>query len=211
MLLIDHTIKDFSALLASEAPAPGGGSTAALQGALGASLLKMVGHLTAGRKKYQEHESFIAALIEETEKIRLEFLKVIDEDTQAYNQVSAVFEMPKDTDEEKAARKTAMQEGLKACTKPPYKMLQLCEKATDIAMDAMGKTNTNAASDFGVAALSLKAAAQGAWLNILINISAIEDTTFVEEYRAEGEAILLNIIRSVDHVYQTVLKNLQEC
>jgi len=210
MQLIDHTIKDFSALLASEAPAPGGGSTAALEGALGASLLKMVGHLTAGRKKYEEHEGFISGLIEEAEKIRIEFLKVIDEDTHAYNQVSAVFEMPKDTDEEKAARKAAMQEGLKACTKPPYKMMVLCEKALDIATQAMGKTNTNAASDFGVAALSLKAAAQGAWLNVLINIGGIEDVEFADEYHDSGETILLNIIRAADYIYQTVLKGLQD-
>ena len=208
MLLIDYTIKDFAHLLASDAPAPGGGSTAALEGALGASLLRMVGSLTAGRKKYAEHADFIDSLIKEAEKIQAEFLSVIDEDTQAFNQVSAVFGMPKDTDQEKAARKAAMQEGLKACTKTPYKMMQLCERAMSLATDAIGKTNTNAASDFGVAALSLKAAVQGAWLNILINISGIEDEAFAAEYRDGGEAILAKVLPAADHVYETVRQSL---
>jgi len=208
MLLIDYTIKDFAHLLGSDAPAPGGGSAAALEGALGISLLGMVGRLTAGKKKYAEHADFIDGLVKEAEKIQADFLSVIDEDTQAFNQVSAVFGMPKDTDQEKAARKAAMQEGLKACTKTPYKMMQLCERATDLATQAIGKTNTNAASDFGVAALSLKAAVQGAWLNILINIGGIEDAAFVEEYRAGGEAILAKVLPAADHVYETVKQSL---
>jgi len=142
------------------------------------------------------------------EKIQADFLLVIDEDTEAFNQVSAVFSMPKDTDEEKAARKEAMQEGLKACTKTPYKMMQLCQRAMDITVVAVDKTNTNTASDLGVAALSLKAAVQGAWLNILINIGGIEDTAFVEEYRAAGEAILAKVLPAADSVYEAVVKSL---
>ena len=208
MKLIDYSIGNFAQLLASDEPAPGGGSTAALEGALGSALLRMVGLLTAGRKKYAEHEDFIEELVKKTEGILEDFLHVIDEDTQAYNQVSAVFSMPKETDEEKAARKCAMQEGLKTCTKTPFKMMQLCEKAIELATDAMGKTNTNAASDFGVAALSLKAAVQGAWLNILINISGIDDEAFVEEYRSGGEAILAKVIPAADSIYESIRQSL---
>ena len=209
MQLIDYTVKDFAQLLGSDAPAPGGGSTAALEGVLGASLLRMVGSLTSGRKKYAEHADFIEGLIAEAGKVQADFLAVIDEDTLAFNQVSAVFAMPKDTEQEKSARKMAMQEGLKACTKTPYKMMQLCQRAIDLATDAIGKTNTNAASDFGVAALSLKAAVQGAWLNILINIGGIDDAAFVEEYRAGGEAILAKVLPAADQIYETVRQSLQ--
>lgn len=208
MQLIDYTLKDFARLLGSDEPAPGGGSTAALEGALGISLLRMVGALTSGRKKYAEYEDFITGMILEAEKIQADFLAVIDEDTQAYNQVSAVFKMPKDTDEEKAARKAAMQEGLKASTKSPYKMMQLCEKAMELAIDALGKTNVNAASDYGVAALSLKAAVQGAWLNILINIGGIEDAAFVDEHRTGGEAILVKVVSAADRIYETMLQSM---
>ncbi|MCL2226479.1 MAG: cyclodeaminase/cyclohydrolase family protein [Oscillospiraceae bacterium] len=208
MLLIDYTIKGFAQVLGSDAPAPGGGSTAALEGALGISLLRMVGALTAGRKKYAEHEAFIARLIEQAEEIQTEFLEVIDEDTRAFNQVSAVFEMPKGTDEEKTARKNAMQEALKACTKTPYKMMQLCDRSAALASAALDKYNTNAASDFGVAALSLKAAVQGAWLNILINIGGIDDAAFVEEYRSGGQAILAKVLPAADHIYQSIEQSL---
>ncbi|MCL2519983.1 MAG: cyclodeaminase/cyclohydrolase family protein [Spirochaetaceae bacterium] len=208
MLLIDYSIKDFTKLLASDAPAPGGGSAAALMGALGISLTNMVGCLTAGRAKYAEHEAFMAALLQQAEQLRLEFLAVIDEDTQSFNAVSAVFAMPKETEEEKADRKQAMQVALKGCTEPPLKMMELALAALELTAQAVGKSNTSAASDLGVAALSLKAAVQGAWLNVLINISGINDTAFVERYRQKGEAIITKALPLADGVYNTILKTL---
>ncbi|MCL2233296.1 MAG: cyclodeaminase/cyclohydrolase family protein [Treponema sp.] len=208
MLLIERSIKDFVQLLASDAPAPGGGSTAALQGALGISLTNMVGALTAGRAKYAEHADFVADLLKQAAKIQADFLAVIDEDTQAFNQVSAVFEMPKETDADKAARKEAMQAALKICTKPPLKMMELSLEALLLTSQAVGKTNTSAASDLGVAALSLKAAAQGAWLNVLINIGGINDTAFAEEYRKKGEAILEKALPEADTIHEAIRKSL---
>jgi len=208
MLLIDRSIKEFTQLLASDAPAPGGGSTAALQGALGISLTNMVGALTAGRAKYAEHADFVADLLKQAAKIQADFLAVIDEDTQAFNQVSAVFDMPKETDADKAARKEAMQAALKTCTKPPLKMMELSLEALELTSQAVGKTNTNAASDLGVAALSLKAAVQGAWLNVLINIGGINDTAFADEYRKKGEAVLDKALPAADSIYQAILKSL---
>jgi len=208
MLLVNHTISDFVEILGSDSPAPGGGSTAALQGALGTALLKMIGLLTTGRAKYAEHQDYIDTLLKETEKIKVEFLKVIDEDTEAFNQVSAVFTMPKETDEDKLARKNAMQEALKACTKTPYKMMQLCKRATELIENAVEKTNPNTASDLGVAVLCLKASAQGAWLNILINIDGITDKAFVDEYRKGGEDVLAKVLPTADRVYESVLENL---
>ncbi|MCL2857885.1 MAG: cyclodeaminase/cyclohydrolase family protein [Oscillospiraceae bacterium] len=204
MRLIDHTIKDFTALLASSEPAPGGGSTSALMGALGVSLTKMVGALTAGRAKYAEHADFVAELLEKAARIQTDFLAVIDEDTQAYNEVGAVFAMPKETDADKAARGQAMQKALKACVAPPLKMMELSLEASKLARAALGKTNTNAASDLGVAALSLGAAVQGAWLNILINIGGIKDTAFVSEHREKGEDILEKTLLLTDDIYRTI-------
>lgn len=208
MKLIARTVENFSEILASEAPAPGGGSTAALEGALGAALIHMVGALTVGKAKYAEHKDLMTGLLEESEKIRLRFLDVIDRDTEAFNAVTAVFEMPKGTDEEKAARKAAMQEALKACTKTPFEMMSLALEALELARTAAGKTNTGAASDFGVAALSLKAAVQGAWLNILINVSGLDDRQFAEKYRGEGQAVLDKALPLADELYQSVLASL---
>ena len=208
MLLIQHTIKDFTTLLASDAPAPGGGSAAALMGTLGISLANMVGALTAGRAKYAQHTDFIAKLLKRSERIQSDFLAVIDEDTQAFNEVSAVFEMPKETDADKAARKQAMQAALKTCVGPPFKMMELSLEAIELTRQAMDKTNTSAASDLGVAALSLKAAVQSAWLNILINIGGINDAAFADEYRQKSETILKKALPLADEIYHCIQESL---
>ena len=208
MKLVDMTITQFSYLLASAAPAPGGGSVAAMEGALGAALTNMVASLTIGKEKYAEHDDLIKELAADAEKCRHDFLDVIDRDTEAFNSVSAVFNMPRDTDEQKASRKLAMQAGLKDSTLTPYDMMCHALAALEITNRALGKTNINAASDLGVAALSLKAAVQGAWLNILINISGIKDEAFVKKYRGDGEAILAKALPLADKIYDAVLQSL---
>ena len=208
MKLIDHNLKQFADVLASESPAPGGGSTAALEGALGAALIHMVGGLTSGKPKFAEHQALMDSLLAESEKIKNEVGAISDRDTEAFNSVTAVFEMPKGTDEEKAARKKAMQEARKACTMTPFAMMEQALAALELAEKAVGKTNPNTASDFGVAALSLKAAVQGAWLNILINIGGIEDKEFVEKYKGGGEKILAKAMSLADEIYNGVLTSL---
>jgi len=208
MKLTDMTLTAFSDLLASDAPAPGGGSAAALGGALGTALTGMVASLTVGKKKYAEHEELMQEIIAGAEAVRRQFVDVIDRDTEAFNGVSAVFAMPKDTDGQKAARKQAMQQALQACTLTPFEMMCCALSALELTGRALGKSNINAASDLGVAALNLKAAVQGAWLNILINISGIEDQEFVARYRSEGEAILAKALPLADHIYETVLSSL---
>lgn len=208
MQLKDMTLVEFTDLLASDAPAPGGGSTAALEGALGSALLNMVAGLTIGKKKYADHQDLMQEIMAEAQKIHTTFIDVIDRDTEAFNGVSAVFEMPKETDEQKAARAKAMQDALKQCTLTPFEMMTLALAALELTSRAVGKSNASAASDLGVAALSLKAAVQGAWLNILINISGIKDEAFVAEYRSKGEAILAKALPLADHIYTTVLESL---
>jgi len=208
MKLTELTLPAFTELLGSDAPAPGGGSAAALTGSLGAALTTMVAALTVGKEKYQEHEALMHEIITEGQKLRLQLTDVIDRDTEAFTAVTAVFAMPKDTDEEKAARKTAMQSALKACTLTPFEMMECSLAALQLTERALGRSNPNAASDLGVAALTLKAAIQGAWLNILINIGGIRDEAFVQEYRAGGEAILAKALPLADHIYETVLAEL---
>lgn len=208
MKLVDYNLTAFSEELASSSPAPGGGSTAALAGALGAALIHMVGAFTSGKAKYAEHQPFIESLMAEADRLRKTFLEVIDRDTEAFNNVTAVFAMPKETEAHKAARKEAMQEALKACTKTPFEMMELALAAAELAQKAVGKTNPNTASDFGVGALSLKTAVQGAWLNILINVSGIDDHAFVSQYKGEGEKILNRVGSICDGVYEEVVKSL---
>ena len=184
--LVDLNINEFTDLLASNAPAPGGGSVAALSAALGASLTNMVCGLTMGKKKYAEYEDFVQETSKEVERIAAKLIECIDEDTEAYNGVSAVFSMPKDTEEEKAARRDAMEAALKQAVVVPYKVMGLCLEATNLTQKAIGRSNPNALSDLGVAALTLNAGLKGAWMNVLINLSGIKDQSFVAEYKELG-------------------------
>lgn len=208
MKLADQTVTSFVDLMASDAPAPGGGSAAALEGALGTALTAMVCALTQGKKKYAEHAELTAEVGGEAQMLKAQYVDVIDRDTEAFNAVSAVFAMPKDTDEEKAARSAAMQEALKGCTKTPFEMMELAAKALELTDSVVGRSNSSAASDLGCAALSLKAAIQGAWLNVLINIGGLKDQVFAGQYRAEGEALLKKALPLADSIYEKVLNSL---
>ncbi len=208
MKLADMKLTEFVNLMASDAPAPGGGSTAALQGALGTALTAMVAALTVGKKKYADVQPLAEATEQKAQALKAQFVDVMDRDTEAFNAVSAVFTMPKNTDEEKAARKAAMQEALKACTKTPFEMMTLADEALALIEPAVGKLNASAASDLGCAALSLKAAIQGAWLNVLINIGGINDEAFAQHYRQQGEALLDKNLALADKIYQQVLTSL---
>lgn len=208
MKLVDHTVTGFIDLMASSEPAPGGGSAAALQGALGTALTAMVCALTIGKKKYADVQELITAAQQEAITLKNRYLDVIDRDTEAFNGVSAVFAMPKDTEEQKQARTQAMQTALKACTVTPFEMMQLAYESLKLTKSIVGRSNASAASDLGCAALSLKAAIQGAWLNVLINIGGITDEAFANQYRQEGEALMAQALPLADSIYQEVLSAL---
>ena len=205
MLLAQRQVDDFTKVLASDAPAPGGGSAAALAGAVGAALTAMVCTLTAGRKKYAEHEDFVLAVQEKAEALRVQFIDVMDRDTEAFLVISRAYGMPKETDEEKAARSAAIQLGLVECIKTPFEMMELSLETIRLTDSLLGKFNTSSASDLGVGALSLRTAVQGAWLNVLINIGSLKDKELADHYRTQGSALVEQVVALSDHVYETVL------
>ena len=208
MKLAEMQVTEFVNLMASDAPAPGGGSAAALEGALGAALTAMVCALTVGKKKYADVQELAVESQKKAEDLKARFVDVMDRDTEAFNAVSAVFAMPKETDEQKAARKAAMQEALKGCTKTPFEMMQLACETLELTRSLVGRLNASAASDLGCSALSLRAAIQGAWLNVLINISGIADEAFAAEYRKNGEALLAKALPLADEIYAEILKTM---
>ena len=208
MKLTEMKVNDFIDLLASDAPAPGGGSASALAGARGVGLSKMVAALTTGKTKYAEHEDTVQEILSKAGALTEKLTAAIDRDTEAFDGVSAVFAMPKSTDEEKAARKEAMQKALKEATLVPYETMELCLQSLKVVKLGVGKTNTSAASDLGVASLNLKSAVQGAWLNVLINLAGIKDEAFVAEYKSKGEAILAEALPLADEIYNDILKSL---
>ena len=211
MKLAEMQVAQFCDVLASDAPAPGGGSTAALEGALGAALTAMVCGLTTvgkSKEKYADYQAFVIDSQKKALDLKARFVDVMDRDTEAFNVVSAAFGMPKATDEEKAARSAAIQKGLEGCTATPFEMMELATETLELTASLLGKTNDSAASDLGVSALSLRAAIQGAWLNVLINIGSLKNKELAEDYRKKGEAMLAKALPLADQIYQNVLEQM---
>ena len=211
MKLADMQVTQFCDVLASDAPAPGGGSTAALEGALGAALTAMVCGLTTvgkSKEKYAEYQEFVLASQKKALDLKARFVDVMDRDTEAFNVVSAAFGMPKAMDEEKAARSAAIQKGLEGCTRTPFEMMELAAETLELTAELLGKTNDSAASDLGVSALSMRAAIQGAWLNVLINIGSVKNKELAEDYRKKGEELLAKALPLADQIYQNVLSQM---
>ncbi len=209
MKLADMQVTAFVDLVASDAPAPGGGSVAALAGGIGAALTAMVSGLTVGRQKYADVQELVLDSQKKASALQARFIDVMDRDTEAFNVVSAAFGLPKDNDEQKAARTAAIQNGLKGCTKTPFEMMELAAESIDLLASIVGKTNDTATSDLGVAALSLKAAMQGAWMNVLINVGSIKDQEFAAEYRTKGEEMLARYLPLADECYNRLLSSIQ--
>ena len=209
MQLAELTVRGFADLLGSDAPAPGGGSAAALAGALGAALTAMVGSLTVGRKKYAEFDGLARETLEKARDLEHRFLDVMERDTEAFNAVSAVFAMPKGTDQEKEAQAAAMQEALQGCTKTPFEMMELSLEALRLTDGLVDRSNASAASDLGCAALHLGSAVQGAWLNVLINLGSIRDAAFAAQYRTRGQILLDEALPLSQRIYGRILEMME--
>lgn len=182
MLLIEKSLKDYIAEVASGTPVPGGGSVAALAGSLGAALTSMVGNLTIGRKGYIELDDEIKKEMDDSfEKIQksIEVLNgIVDEDSKAFDKVMEAFKMPKETEEEKAKRSEAIQEGYKVALQVPLRCAEECLNVLRLQKVFAEYGNKNAISDVGVGALLSAAALESALLNVRINLNGIKDVEF---------------------------------
>lgn len=205
MELSELTVHSFANLLGSDAPAPGGGSAAALAGALGAALSAMVSGLTLGRKKYAEFQELAQSGFERGSALKEALLEAMEHDTAVFNDFSAAMALPKETPEEKEARSAAMQKALALCIESPLHVMELTYEAMKLASELLGKTNANALSDLGVGALMLGAAVQGAWLNVLINLGGLKDEAAAAAYRTKGEALLNDTLALSRSVYDKVV------
>ena len=174
-------------------------------GAVGAALTAMVSGLTLGRKKYEAVQELALRAQAQADALRKRLLAAMEQDTQTFLQVSAAYAMPKQTPEEKQARSSAIEQGLKACTQPPLAVMQLCAEGLELLESLLGKTNATAASDFGVACLSLRAGMQGAWLNVCINTGSLHDAAFAAGARAAGQKLLDTGLPRADRCYAAML------
>ena len=207
MKLVEMTVKDYLNVLKSDAPAPGGGSVSALSAAQGAGLVAMVCDLTIPKEKFAQYKELCTEVKAEILQIYDELIVGIDKDTEAFNQVSAAFKLPKETDEEKAARSKAIQAATVVATEVPFETMQLCIKGLEITSKIVGKSNPNASSDLGVAALNLLAGLKGAYLNVMINLPGIKDENAREPF-AHAEKMVKEGELLAAKIYEDVLASL---
>ncbi|HXX64957.1 MAG TPA: cyclodeaminase/cyclohydrolase family protein [Bacteroidota bacterium] len=183
------TLNTFLDELASSSPAPGGGSVAALSGALGAALTCMVCNLTIGKKKYAAVEDEMKKILAQAEEMRGVFTLLIDKDTAAFNKVMEAYSLPKDTDPQKALRAAAIREATKEATMVPLEVMKHCIDALALAQQVAASGNVNSVSDAGVSALMLYAAVESAALNVRINLNSLGDSEFVGWKSEELESL----------------------
>lgn len=204
MKLIDMQVKEYLDVLKSDAPAPGGGSVSALAGAQGAALFMMVADLTIGKEKYADFQDVCKAAKEKGAALYEELMAAVDKDTEAFNLVSAAFKMPKNTDEEKAARKQAIADGTLVATEVPFRTMELGYEGLMTAKTMIGKSNPNAASDLGVAILNLTGCIKGAWLNVKINLPGVKDEAKAKFFAEEGQKMFDEADKIASSLYNEV-------
>ncbi|MBM4428855.1 MAG: cyclodeaminase/cyclohydrolase family protein [Chloroflexi bacterium] len=189
-MLLEKPVTTFLDELASSAPAPGGGSAAALAAAIGAALVSMVANLTVGKKQYVDVQADIQRILTRSEELRHRCQDLLQRDVAAYTEVSRAFKMPRDTEDQKALRDVAMQKALKDATAVPMELAEVCVDILDLCPESAEKGNKNAVSDVGVGALLAEAALRAAALNVLINLGSIKDVAFVQKERARLDSLL---------------------
>lgn len=192
-MLRENTLTKFVDDLASNSPAPGGGSVAALAGTLGSALTSMVCNLTIGKKKYLAVENDMKNILTRSEELRSKFAALIDRDTDAFNKVMEAYGLPKDNDDQDALRTAAIQEATKEAALVPLEVMMHAIDAMALAEIVAEKGNMNSLSDAGVSALMLHAACEGAALNVDINLNSIQDSDFVGWRREEVQSLLKTI------------------
>jgi formiminotetrahydrofolate cyclodeaminase len=185
----DLTVAQFVEALASGEPVPGGGAAAAIAGSLGAALVAMVANLSVGRPKYAEHAALHARAIPAAQELVDRLLALADEDAQAFAGYGAAMRLPRETDEERAARTAAIQEAALAATLSPLRTVEASLEVVALAEDLAGRSNKNASSDLEVAALMSVAACRSAAANVYINLPSLGDERQARELYERTEGI----------------------
>jgi glutamate formiminotransferase/formiminotetrahydrofolate cyclodeaminase len=204
--LVDMTLHAFANETASESPAPGGGSIAAYLGTLGVSLGTMVANLSASKKGWEGRWKEFSDLAETGQQLKSELLHLVDEDTAAFNGIMSAFQLPKSTDEEKKARKQAIQDATKYAIEIPFKVMEKSFETMTLLKEMAVKGNPNSVSDAGVGALCALAAVLGAGLNVKINAAGYDDKEYVTKKLSEVAALEKEALAKEHEIIEIVNK-----
>ena len=208
--LLELNLREFANELSTDSPAPGGGSTAALCGALSAALSSMVSNLTVGKKDYEDVQSKIKELASQGQTLKDQLLHDVDKDTLAFNEVMAAMRMKKKTEEQKEARAGAIEDATKKATLVPFGVLEKCVEALKLAEQVVRSGNKNSISDAGVAGLTAQAGVEGALYNIRINLPGIQDEAFKKDIGERSESLKDEAVKLGAEIKNLVLKELDK-
>jgi len=205
MSLAKMNVREFCNETLSDSPAPGGGSVAALMGALGASLGGMVANLSAGKRGWDDKLEYFSNWAVRAQQLKDELLSLADEDTDAFNKVMDAFALAKNSPEEKAARRGAIEEATKHAAQVPLKVMETASKSYELLSEMADNGNPASVSDVGVGAWATRACIEGAAMNVRINLGQLKDKKFrnrlqkrVQKVSADSQILFRKIIRIVE-------------
>ncbi|MDY6348201.1 MAG: glutamate formimidoyltransferase [Bacteroidales bacterium] len=204
--LVDMTCKGFTDETASESPAPGGGSISAYMGALGAALATMVANLSSHKPGWDDKWAYFSQWAEKGQIVKDQLLALVDEDTNAFNVIMSAFGLPKGTPEEKAARTQAIQDATKYATEVPMRTIETSFKVFEICEAMINKGNPNSVSDAGVGVLCARAAIHGAYLNVKINASSLQDKEYADMMIAKAH----DFVVKADRIEKNLMKKTEK-
>lgn len=194
-MLVDLTVEKFIEETASKAPVPGGGSIAALNGAMAASLVEMVANLTIGRRGFEAVAGRMSELAATAIDYRRRMLDNVDRDSAAFDRVMQAFKMPKETEGQQYRRTTAVQEAFKEAARIPLTVAEEALEILEMAVETVYKGNQNAVTDGAVGVLAARTAVIGALYNVRINLKSINDENYVSKMRARADALEAQTLR----------------
>lgn len=203
-LLVDLKLRQFANELSMDSPTPGGGSAAALTGALGAALAAMVANLTVGKKGYEGVAEEMKKLAVRAQELKDDLLRAVDEDTQAFNRVMEAYRLPRSTEEQAKEKEAALEIAFKEATLVPFEVLKKCLNLLDATEAAIERGNVNSLSDAGAAVALAEAAAEAAYYNVRINLPNIKDHAFREDGLNRAEALREKAVFAADRLKSVV-------
>ena len=208
--LVTMTVTDFADELASDSPAPGGGSVAALAGSLGAALVNMVGVLTHDKKGYEAATIEVESLSLAARSLKENLLKLVDEDTESFNQVMSAMRLPKKTDEQKSVRDLAILQATKVSASVPLRVMEACLEVVKLSARMAIIGNQNSLSDAGVGILMARAGLEGAAMNVLINLQGLGDPSFVTDMQEKVAALRSEMTQIAEENLAAIFSSLRK-
>jgi len=202
--LVNMRVNEFVDTTASDQPAPGGGSVAALCGALGAALGAMDGNLSANKRGWEGKTEFFSDLAVQAQSLKKDLLGLVDEDTAAFNKIMDAFGLPKDSEADKKVRAAAIESASQYATETPFRTMEKAYACVPMLKEMVEKGNPNCLSDAAVGLICIKTAVRGAYFNVQINAGGLKDRSFADDIVAKAKALLAKNHTEIDKILENV-------